>query len=183
MEAQGYGGALQGLRRSRRAARIGRSSWGIHGTTERPQRLLLIVAGGVPREFELRLQTAVRLLAEREAPADLMLCDPPWALRRGRGHFADGNGYHRDQTRVLPGCVDVEPDRYLDFHPRLGAAGGDLRVSPGQVADRDVGPEAPGRVPRAALTGAASASPGIGGRAARLPTAIVEVADDLVAAA
>jgi hypothetical protein len=57
-------GALQGLRRRGRAERIGRSSWALQGTPERPSRLLLIVAGGEPREFELRLRDAVALLAE-----------------------------------------------------------------------------------------------------------------------
>ena len=110
-------GALQGLRRRGRAERIGRSSWALQGTTERPSRLLLIVAGGEPREFELRLRDAVALLAELEEPIDLVLCDPPWALRRGSGHFADGNGYRRDHTRVVPGYVDVDVgvERYLEF--------------------------------------------------------------------
>ena len=108
-------GALQGLRRSGRAARTGRSSWAIQGTAECPTRLLLIVAGAEPREFELRLQAAVELLAQLEEPVDLAVCDPPWALRRGRGHFADGNGYRRDHTRVVPGYVEVDAERYLEF--------------------------------------------------------------------
>ena len=45
----------------------------------------------------------------------MVLGDPPWALRRGRGHFADGNGYRRDHTLVVPGYVDVDPERYLEF--------------------------------------------------------------------
>jgi hypothetical protein len=94
-------GALQGLRRRGRAERIGRSSWALQGTTDRPSRLLLIVAGGEPREFELRLRDAVALLAELEQPIDLALCDPPWALRGGSGHFADGNGDRRDHTRIV----------------------------------------------------------------------------------
>jgi DNA modification methylase len=108
-------GALQGLRRSGRAERIGRSVWAIDGTTERPERLVLIVAGATPAEFELRLQAAVELLTELEEPADLVLADPPWGLRRGRGHFADGNGYRRDHTKIVPGYVDVDVDRYEEF--------------------------------------------------------------------
>jgi DNA modification methylase len=108
-------GALQGLRRSGRATRIGRSSWAIQGTAECPTRLLLIVAGAEPREFALRLRAAVELLAALEEPIDLVLCDPPWALRRGRGRFADGNAYRRDHTRVVPGYVDVDAERYLEF--------------------------------------------------------------------
>jgi hypothetical protein len=59
-------GALQGLRRSGGATRIGRSSWAIEGTAKHPTRLLLIVAGAEPRDFELRLRSAVALLAELE---------------------------------------------------------------------------------------------------------------------
>ena len=108
-------GALQALRRSGRAARIARSSWAIEGTATNPTRLLLIVAGAEPREFELRLRSAVALLAELEEPVDLVLCDPPWGLRRGLGHFADGNGYRRDHTSVVGGYVDVDAHRYLEF--------------------------------------------------------------------
>jgi hypothetical protein len=61
-------GALQALPRSGRAARIARSSWAIEGTATHPTRLLLIVAGAEPREFELRLRSAVALLAELEEP-------------------------------------------------------------------------------------------------------------------
>jgi DNA modification methylase len=127
-------GALQGLRRRGRAERIGRSSWALQGTTERPSRLLLIVAGGEPREFELRLRDAVALLAELEEPIDLVLCDPPWALRRGSGHFADGNGYRRNHTRVVPGYVDIDVERYLEFtHGWVTQAAAALRPA-GQLA-------------------------------------------------
>jgi len=127
-------GALQGLRRSGRAARVGRCSWVIEGTPERPQRLLLLVAGAEPHEFELQLTSAVQLLAELDQPADLVLCDPPWALRRGRGHFADGNGYRRDHTRVAPGYVDIDADRYVEFtHDWVQQAAAVLRPA-GQLA-------------------------------------------------
>src|SRR6266700_7236635 len=105
-------GALQGLRRGGRADRIGRTTWAIEGTWRHPTRLLLIVAGATPRDFELRLQAAAELLAQLGEPADLVLCDPPWGLRRGQGHFADGHGYRRDHARVVGGYLDVEPGDY-----------------------------------------------------------------------
>lgn len=70
-------GALEGLRRSGRADRVGHTTWAIQGTRENPTRLLLIVAGATPHDFELRLQAATELLAELDEPADLVLCDPP----------------------------------------------------------------------------------------------------------
>jgi DNA modification methylase len=127
-------GALQALRRSGTAARIARSSWAIEGTATNPTRLLLIVAGAEPREFELRLRSAAALLAELEEPVDLVVCDPPWGLRRGRGHFADGNGYRRDHTRVVGGYVDVDAHRYLEFtHGWVKQAAAALRPA-GQLA-------------------------------------------------
>ena len=95
---------------------------------------LLIVAGGEPREFELRLRAAVGLLAELEEPVDLVLCDPPWALRRGSGHFADGAPGIGDHTRIVPGYVDVNVERYLEFtHGWVTQAAAALRPA-GQLA-------------------------------------------------
>jgi DNA modification methylase len=109
-------GALETLRRNGRANRIDRTVWVIQGTATQPVRLLLVVAGSSPREFELRLQTATDLLAQLDEAVDLVLCDPPWGRGRGPGrHYADGNGYRRDHTRVVGGYVDVEPAKYEDF--------------------------------------------------------------------
>jgi len=108
-------GDLETLRRRGRADRIDRTVWVIQGTPERPSRLLLIVTGATPLEFELRLQAAVDLLASLDEPADLVLADPPWALGRGSGHFADGNGYRRDPSKVIGGYVDVPEDEYPEF--------------------------------------------------------------------
>jgi len=38
-----------------------------------------------------------------DEPADLVLCDPPYGLDRGSGHYADGSGYRRDHILVVPG--------------------------------------------------------------------------------
>lgn len=108
-------GALQTLRRAGLAGRIGPAVWVIQGTPERPARLALIVAGAALAGIELHLKPAAGLLAQLDEPADLVLCDPPWGLGRGRGHYADGNGYRRDHTKVVGGYVDVDPARYADF--------------------------------------------------------------------
>jgi hypothetical protein len=109
-------GGLQTMRRHGLADRIGQTAWAIRGTATAPTRLLLIVAGATPAEFELRLQEAVELLAELDEPADLVLCDPPYGLGRGEGlHYADGNGYRRDDSQIAGGYVDVEPARYAEF--------------------------------------------------------------------
>jgi len=96
--------------------------------------MLLIVTGATPRELELRLQAATELLASLDEPADLVLCDPPWGLRRGRGPFSDGHGYRRDHTKVIPGYVDVEPGEYQAFTEGwVSAAAAALRPG-GQLA-------------------------------------------------
>lgn len=108
-------GALAAERRAGRASRIDRELWALQGTPVHPVRLVLILTGATLAGFELRLQTAARLLATLDEPADLILSDPPWALGRGRGHFADGNGYRRDHTKVVPGYVDIDPRDYPAF--------------------------------------------------------------------
>lgn len=127
-------GTLETLRKSGRASRIGRCAWAIQGTARRPTRLLLVVAGATPREFELRLQSAADLLAQLDRPASLVLCDPPYALGRGRGHFSDGNGYRRDQSKVAGGYVDIDPALYAGFTAEwVTAAAAALRPG-GQLA-------------------------------------------------
>lgn len=109
-------GALANLQRAGRADRISRTTWAIQGTPRQPERLLLIIAGASPREFELRLAAAADLLAQLDTPADLVLCDPPYGLGRGTGqHYADGNGYRRDHTRIVAGYHDIDPAEYEEF--------------------------------------------------------------------
>jgi hypothetical protein len=51
-------------------------------------------------------------------PADLVLCEPPYGLDRDSGYYADGNGYRRDHTLVVPGYIDVAPSECADFTHR-----------------------------------------------------------------
>ena len=106
-------GALQDERRRGRAHRISRHTWVIDGPLHRPARLLLVVAGSTPLEFEIRLQSAIDLLGSLDSPADLVLCDPPWAL--GRDNPDECTAYGRDSRKVLPGYVDIDPDHYPQF--------------------------------------------------------------------
>jgi hypothetical protein len=103
------------------AERVDRTTWLIQGPAENPSRLVLLNVGGQLAGVELRVQDAVALLRSLEEPTDLVLCDPPYALGRGSGHFADGHGYRRDQTKVLDGYVDVDPSAYAEL-PSVGSA-------------------------------------------------------------
>jgi site-specific DNA-methyltransferase (adenine-specific) len=108
-------GVLMNLKASGRCERVGRSAWAIRDTREQPQRMLLIVAGGTLREFELRLQTAVELLGSLDEPADLVLTDPPYGLHRGTSRSSAGRVYERDASRVVGGYQDVDPAEYEHF--------------------------------------------------------------------
>jgi DNA modification methylase len=126
--------ALQDSKRRGGVHQVRRAVWAVHGTRERPVRLVLIVAGGTLLDFELRVCDAVDLLMSLDAPADLVFTDAPWALGRGDGRFADGNGYRRDHSRIVPGYVDVDPADYPEFTRRwVNAAAAVLRPG-GQLA-------------------------------------------------
>lgn len=116
------------------AERVDRATWLIQGTIENPSRLVLLNAGGDLAGVELRIQDAVSLLHTLEEPADLVLCDPPYALGRGSGHFSDGHGYRRDPSKVLGGYVDVEPSAYAEFSFRWISAAAAILRNGGQVA-------------------------------------------------
>jgi hypothetical protein len=116
------------------AERVDRATWLIHGSVENPSRLVLLNAGGDLAGVEMRIQDAVALLDSLEEPADLVLCDPPYALGRGAGHFADGHGYRPDQTKVLDGYVDVDPSAYAEFSFRWISAAAAILRNGGQVA-------------------------------------------------
>jgi len=77
------------------------------------------------------VQDAVALLRSLDEPADLVLCDPPYALGRGAGHFA---GCRRDQAKVLEGYVDVDPSAYAEFSLRWITAAAAILRHGGQLA-------------------------------------------------
>ena len=143
-------GALANMRRAGRAGRISRTTWAIEGTPGDPARLLLIIAGATPRDFELRLATAAGLLGQLGMPADLVLCDPPYGLGRGTGrHYADGNGYRRDHTKIVPGYQDVDPGEYEEF-TRGWARAAAAALRPGGQLAVITGPQRAGIVQYAA---------------------------------
>lgn len=108
-------GALQAAKAHGNARRVDRAVWAIGGTRAEPRRMVLLVAGASPREFELRLQRAVDLLGTLETPADLVLCDPPYALSRGRAASSADRIYARNADQVVGGYVDVDPAEYEEF--------------------------------------------------------------------
>lgn len=126
--------ALQALRRSGAARRIERSTWVFDGTTARPRRAILVHLGGTLAEIELRIQRATELLADLDGPADLILTDPPYGLRRGTARSRGSSAYQRDPTKVVGGYLDVDPDAYEEFTQGwLSAATAALRPA-GQIA-------------------------------------------------
>lgn len=116
------------------AERVDRATWLIQGTAENPSRLVLLDVGGELAGVELRVQDAVELLHSLEQPVDLVLCDPPYGLGRGSGHFADGHGYRRDHQSVLGGYVDVDPSAYGEFSHRWISAAAAILRNGGQLA-------------------------------------------------
>jgi hypothetical protein len=108
-------GLLQNLRINGNANRIAASVWAIRGTRERPQQLILIARGGTLQYVELLLKDAIGLLCELEEPADLVLCDPPYALRRGTSESSANRVYERNRGQVVGGYVDVPAEDYREF--------------------------------------------------------------------
>jgi hypothetical protein len=115
-------GLLQNLREKGTAERVAASVWAIRGTRERPQQLILIARGGTLQQIELLLKDAVALLGELEEPADLVLCDPPYGLRRGTGESSANRLYQRNRSQVVGGYVDVPAEEYREFTFRWVAA-------------------------------------------------------------
>ena len=108
-------GLLQNLRVNGNANRIAASVWAIRGSRERPQHLILIAPGGILQQVELLLKDAVALLCELEEPADLVLCDPPYGLRRGTSASSANRVYQRNRSQVIAGYVDVPAEEYREF--------------------------------------------------------------------
>ena len=126
-------GALQQLRARGDGHRVARSCWAIDGTPDQPRRMILIHGGGSVADFELRVQDAVRTLRELTEPADVVVTDPPWGLRRDHGPEAERLASLYGNRCVVPGYVDVDPAGYEEFTQRwVTEAAGALR-SGGQL--------------------------------------------------
>lgn len=127
-------GMLQTLRVTGKAERVAASVWAIRGSRKRPEQLILISRGGSLAHVELLLKDAIALLSTLEEPADLVLCDPPYGLRRGTVESSAIRTYMRDGQQVVPGYVDVPVEEYAEFtHGWVAAASRALRPA-GQLA-------------------------------------------------
>ncbi len=145
--------ALQALKRSGRAHRVGPASWVIDGPTERPHRALLVLVDGTLGDLELVLADAAQLLGSIDEPVDLVVADPPYGLRRDDPDAPGRSAYRRDPTKVVGGYVDVDPGAYREFTHRwiaqaatalrhggyLAAITGPQRVGHVQTAAQDAG--------------------------------------------
>lgn len=135
--------ALQHLKRTGRAQRVGDGSWLIEGTAEKPRRCLLILLDGDPGFCELVLGEAAEILAAADEPIDLIVADPPWAMdRRPNGYL---HAYNRDRESVVGGYVEVDPERYADFTRRWLLAAADA-IRPGGYLAAITGPQQAARV-------------------------------------
>lgn len=139
-------GALQSMRRTGQARRVGDGTWLIEGSIECPRRMVLVICGD-PSRMELMLSSAEHLLSECDEPPALVLADPPWALGiNDSGDPERDNGervYARNAEHVVGGYRDVNPADYPEFCQRwIGAVaellqpGGYLAIitGPGQAA-------------------------------------------------
>jgi DNA modification methylase len=107
---------------------------------------VLITAGGMHEQFELRLRDAVSLLAGLDRPADLICCDPPYALGWDTSGSPDAKRhYARDQAKLIRGYADVDPASYAEWTAEwVQAASGALR--PGAQLAVVTGPQQAARV-------------------------------------
>jgi hypothetical protein len=127
-------GLLQNLRGKGTAERVGQCIWVIRGSREQPKQLILIARGGSLQQIELLLKDAVALLYELEEPADLVLCDPPYGLRRGTVESSANRNYRRDHQQVVPGYVDVPAEEYAEFTLGWVTAASNVLRPAGQLA-------------------------------------------------
>jgi hypothetical protein len=134
-------GTIANLVRSGAWERAGRATWLIRGSVEEPHSLVLLDASGLHEQFELHLTDAVELLAGLERSADLICCDPPYALAWDTDRSPGAKGlYARDQSMVVDGYVDVAPDTYAEWtFEWVAAAAGALR--PGAQIAVTTGPQ------------------------------------------
>lgn len=144
--------ALQALKYTGRAQRIGESTWVVDGTRDNPQRALLVLCDEAG-ELELVLDDAASFLRACDEPYDLIVADPPWALQRQSAnpsvHDHNERVYYRDSDRVVGGYVDVDPAEYHDFTARWMEAAAEM-LRPGAYVAAISGPQQAARLQVAA---------------------------------
>jgi DNA modification methylase len=115
---------LQALKARGHGRRVGHATWVIQGDRHQPRQAVLVLAGGTLAELELRVAEATDLLRTLDEPADLIIADPPYGLRRDGDETVNParRVYQRDHDKVIPGYVDVDPDAYTEFAARLLSA-------------------------------------------------------------
>lgn len=143
--------ALQTLRRQGRARRIdgGAAAWVIEGGPAAPRRALFVWLPSEPSQMEFVLGEAADVLRRAGEPIDLIVADPPWALRRGDNRAAYRRVYRRNHDQVIAGYVEVEPAAYADFTAEWVAAAGEA-LRPGGYLAVVTGPQQAARVQVAA---------------------------------
>lgn len=143
--------ALQHLKATGRAHRVGDGTWLIDGNPESVDTTradvlssLVLVIGGDVSAMELVLSSAERLLNETDEQPALILADPPWALGINGKTTSDGrpdgeraNGervYARDPENVVGGYEDVDVSDYAEFSQRWIEAAARLLQPGGYLA-------------------------------------------------
>jgi DNA modification methylase len=114
--------------------------WLVEGSREQPRRALFVWLPGERHQLELVLGAATDVLARCEEPIDLILADPPYGLGRGKASSGYQRTYERDHSKVVPGYVDVEHERYADFTAEWVAAASEA-LRPGGYLAVVTGPE------------------------------------------
>jgi hypothetical protein len=127
-------GALQTYRAAGGVSHAGRSVWIILGSRENPTALVLITAAGTLAGVELHHRYALELLAALDEPVDLVLCDPPYGLRRGSEASSAKRLYRRDHNKVIGGYIDVDPSEYAEFSRAWVSVAARTLRSGGQLA-------------------------------------------------
>jgi DNA modification methylase len=138
--------ALHALKRAGRARPAGdRAAWLIEGTTERPRRALLVWLPAEASQIELVLGAAADVLGHADEPIDLVVADPPWALRRADPRAGYRRTYRRDHEQVIGGYVEVDPAAYEEFTATWMTAAG-VALRPGGYLAVVTGPQQAARI-------------------------------------
>lgn len=125
---------LQHRKQQGAARRVDRATWVIDAAPERAT-VYFLVADGTVTGVEMRVSDAVSLLENIDEPIDLVVCDPPYGLRRGTSDCSSHRVYAtRDLATVVPGYIDVPAEDYEAFSDAWLAAAATAVRDGGQVA-------------------------------------------------